>query len=589
MTWDKGRWIVIAIGIAYIACHLIPLWSIYVVPSDDYASVSATFALLEQPEQFHSDGIVSLVYRRLLNRAWLYGYLGGLLTTIFEPMFVPRILGFLFATGTFFLAGFYWSGPEDGLRAVVVTITFLHLSVNVNPIVGNKRSFVIVALLALLHPLFSRNRYFRLLIVALASGIYPPVALIILTVMGIKTLHMYWLDFGQEELFGEIREVMIAVVVFVVTISPFLVSLLSSSEGGITFQWVNPLYEPWSLFWGSYRNLIAGGRSALFRFPSSLSVFALFSVLSLTSYVVSRNDFMIKRSYVYLGLAGLLLWGSAHLLHPLLYHPVKYTRATLPLLAVLVFVDHNKSLAQNVRKTYKSSFVWELIFSLLFVVALVHYGYSLYNDSFVWINQYMYEWLFWPGVFAGMGCFIVGLGILGNKSEFGRAIAIVLFLLFSFYPHGITQFKVFRSQQFYPSAMKLHFKTIRGLPTNTVVAGPPALMDWVPGYGKRDVYFNRQLKRVSIACDRIKQFRTVYFSPDPRKVIAYMNSTPVTHILVDRKSFHGKPFTVCKNEFKWIGQGQSKPFLDRTFESYRTRSKKRFYLLNVDNIKRELE
>lgn len=594
-SWNTARWWIIALGIVYILIHFFPYLDPMVIPSSDYANLGTTFSYLQNPANFQGEGIVSSVYANLQRASYLYYFIGDQLTALLEPLQIPKVYGLVFGIATFLLAGGRWNDWTDGLKAVLITVVFIHLTGSVNPMVGNKRSITLPVLLFAVHP-WSQNMVARLFVLALACAVYPQAGLLFMGYYLMRFLTSHQPFPTDQSLPERVGNLATHGLIFMLALSPMVYDTFISSGSSMAHDMAAPLLERWESgsrsLWDSWKGLylitIAGARSAFFRIPSTIVSWAVFTVLSLGGYLLVKrykwDTFTIKNTTKHLIATGFVLWFLAHLTHPLIHHPFKYTRVTFLLGAMLVFTNNLSAITQSLYHLLTRSSILRNSSAILSVIAVLGFTFSLWWFPGVWTRGNTSIHVFWPGIVTGLIIFGTGLSFVRPRPITVYGLCLLMVGLF-FYPHSFGHYSKHQSKYRHLTDYHGVYDTIRSLPATTTIAGPPAYMDWIPVFGRREIYFNKNRRSIATVCQRIKQFRKVYFAQSPSLIKDYLFQHPIDYVLIDRAMFRGKPFSGCRGSERVVSRNF---VLDRTFPDARWTHGNRFYLVSRETLLQDI-
>lgn len=582
--------------------HLVPYFPRYALPHPDYGNVMHVLNFLKEPGLFAGDRLTQLVGKFSTTTAPVYFFgIAHPLNLLLPTKWVLFVIGaFITGLATFF-AGDNWKTRTNLVIAVLTLFVLLH--VTVSPLEGNRRSFTAVFLLAALwledHGSFTG----KILVTAIAAGVYPPAALLIMTYFGLRNTEAFYR--GSKPFSGVLFRVGALTVTFLLVVSPYLFELFSPGgttnfsgeiinlEGTSNFSRISmPLRYNLDSINEFIQTFIVGiegqvyTRGALFRDQLNFDFFlAMLTVLIMECMILGR-DFQLKGRYVFLAIASLALWGLAHLVHPLIYHPFKYTRVSLLLAALLPFAENLPPMASVIRRKFSQLKGLRLMFLLLGVWIL-----GIWSLVVVFPSKFSFLRVFglvglnwWKFVFSLPIFFVLLIGVPQSwkNPEYRGLVAGLILLTLMLLPHPVT------SIQF--NGLTLDdlgglYETVGHSPPGTKVAGPPVFhMDFIPAFSKRGVYSSGNLTMIDSVCDRNRKFWNIYFSESSRKILSFMRQNDIDYLLVDRTILREKtPYGSLR--CKITVDMPENPYLNRTFSDAPWRRNNRLYLITPKSLK----
>lgn len=460
----------------YILLHYLPRLSIYDVLNDDYHNVLPVIHKIYNPQLFPESAIVDLLTKIHTESSYLYYYgLAYPLSHFFHPSTTMKVLGIMACLLFFYFSGFNWKNRSDIVRAIFFLLIILHADIN-TIMQGNRRSFRAVFLMGLLWCEERQSFPMYLLLLAFATGIYPPVAVLLLGYRWIDSMMKY---LKHELSLGKIWfQPVISLVVFLVFLGPYLwgkfTAGLEFSRVISTFSYsFSSIYDFFEFF------LIGTGNSQLITYSFLVCLLGLLSFLEIL--VVNKKNLKIRNSLIPLILSAVSLWALAHLVHPTLYQPNRYTWSVFFIVTGIFFLDNLPATLSTILPNRFKSF-----------------------------------------------------------RNFGGGI-FILILILSYYPHCLFECTGSRHQTQFQGL----YKSLQKTPLNTRVAGPPQWMDWILAFGKRNVYNSGELTDIPFVCSRNKNLTLAYYSSEPETIIEFMRNEGLDFLLVDRKVLDEYVFSAC--------------------------------------------
>lgn len=562
----------------FVLLHLIPYANSYAVPHYDLYNVMHVINYLKSPELFSGDRLTLLLSQMSIKTAPVYFY--GVtypLSFVLSAKWVVLTIGAATTLASSYLAGLRWTRWRNLLTSCLVTILILHSELPT--IEGNRRSFTAFFILALFW-LEERDSFVgELFLVGLAAGIYPPAALLILTYFCCGVIL-------QNNTIGNIiYKTFSYAFVFVVVLMPYWLDLLFIEEAIGTTDMSNRVTYNFSSIQGWTNTVLVGDQGALFREQLHLGLFVSFLSLLILERLVLKNRFVFRLRYKILLTVGLLLWGSAHVVHPLIYHPFKYTRMTLLLVPLLIFAENLPTTVKKLHHGFRNRSSLRFLLYLggtTMLMIWVGFAYVFAGTStsgFLGILPTIWKFILGLPVFLSL---VIGFPVL-LKSQILRAfVGATTLMMMLFLPHNTpqVQWRDMRLSNF--SEMYTH---LRKSPPGTLVAGPPAyFLDPIPAFAKRGVFSSTNKSVLTLSCERTKKFWRIYFEDDPEAISKFMKDNGINYLLVDRRllqQMRTLGHTHCVGKMGEV----SDPVLDQHFPEASWHFKRRFYLLHRDNLK----
>lgn len=566
-----------------ILIHTLPYVPEYRVPNYDLFNVYHVVNYLNTPDLYSGGTLARTLTEAFTSTAPVYFY--GLvypLSQFFSPKLSVLFVGFTITVISVYFSGGRWADWHNYLTAFVVIMILLHCTVN--PLEGNRRSFTAFFILGALWSDRHAGFWGKLFLLALAAGIYPPVALLTLTYFGFRLLQGY--RHGAVTIDKALGRLSGYVLVFLAVLSPFWFKIVSTTH---TYSFVSESvgYDLTSLA-GILKTFLLGHqefKGALFRDTVQLDLFVIFLFMAGLQSVLNKRGFDISNRHRVMFFASLILWGCAHLLHPLIYHPFKYTRLSL-LLCVAIPVSQN--LPDTVR-LLRSRFSRDTGLTFLLVIAGVwSLGiwmlYAIYPEPFGFLTISGFLGSHWWRFIFALPVFLTVILTLPHARltpAVHTIIATAVLLALVFLPHDFDRVQW--------QGMKLKnfddmYSYLRKTPESTLVAGP-YFTDPIAVYGKRSIFKSMNTSNFEFVCRRSQRFWNAYFAHSPETILSFMNSRGITHLLVDRHLLKNR--TILRNP---DCPGEISPsgttFLNRHFKHARWSFKKRFYLLDVKSIRK---
>ncbi|MFB6346057.1 MAG: hypothetical protein ABEK50_09830 [bacterium] len=568
----------------YIALHYLPYLSPLRILSDDYMNVAPVLWKFWSPDLFPGNLHMDYLYHKQTGVSWLYfyGYLFPL-SGIINPISLLKMTGYSMLVLLFILAGQGFTSETDFYRASIVTVVFLHLAPSVNPYPGLARSFSVLAFMALLWSERRGQKVPPIVLVAFTAGVYPPAALVMLVYVWFKLFETcYSGEVGAEDFWPPIATLLL----FLVMLTPYFTGM-ANPQFASADTWVQPLeYNLYSLqgFWDTI--VIGSGRTAFMRAKLTYVTFVVFGGLVLLQLLVLRGQFQWFRECKLLLLSGLFTWLCAHLLHPMIYHPFKYTRVVLPLIVVYLFCENYLSFFGRIR-SWLGDLEWVgyglLIPGLLLGISYMGWLVVIGPSMFI---QYMRNpgTVFW-GLFLGsilMIAFLITPIEEWEGVHWERWVPLALLVVWGFYPHCFTSCVVYYEDYFSVSNYRGMYKRLKQTPRKTVVAGPPGTMDTIPAYARRGVYFNHEQHKIKALCERIRTFKKIYYSSSGEEILSYLERTGVDYLVVNRLYYQPR--------FRLFGCGkrvrrEGESVLNQQFSESEWEKRGIIYLLSRDDLR----
>lgn len=577
-----------------IGAHLIPYTNTYVIPHNDYLNVIEVLDFLLSPESFPEESITEAQAFKHTQTAPIYYYAIALpLAYILPAKWVLLSIGFTISCFCAYYTGYPWNKKRHFLYAVL--IVFILLNVYLSPLEGNRRSFTAFFLLAALWLGNDPDYPWILFFVALSAGIYPPAALILMVYFGLLEIrnHIY----GQTPLVNVATRSGGMLLVSLLVLSPYWLNAFFLSPDLQDLSVPELAYEMNSIhdfidtfFFGE--NL--QHRGALLRKPFDTHLFFFGILLVGLEFLVLGKKFTFRTRYGLLALASILLWALAHVTHPLIYQPVKYTRLSLLLVVFLLFVTNLPDTTNYLRKRFYDPTSVRIL--LYFLAGWQFILWMSFEFSFL-DSALVRSWTgipnIWIKFFLLLPIFLVILIALPNLSGRTAIRSLVASLvLFGgiFYPfdHGRTDVALKKLKKF-----ELDFRVtdLSGLydhlkkktPSQATIAGPPYLMTAVQPFGKRIAYVSTRRTGLPGVCRRYRQVWKVYFTGDPDHLLDFMRKNNIDRFLVDRKFYQLNWFV---GNLRCLDQllVSKEPVLDRDFQDALWSIKERYYLIDKNLI-----
>lgn len=568
--------------------HLVPYLPEYSLQHYDLAKVIWIINHLQTPELFGSDRLTQLITHFSTVTAPIYFY--GLvypLSIILTPQWAIYSVGLTITFGCAYFAGNNGSNRTNLLVSLVVIFLLLHS--NVSPLEGNRRSFTAFFLLGMFWMESRENYYGDLLLVALSAGIYPPVGLLMLCYYSLRILQKVYLKtitFPRS-----ILKISGHLFTYLLILSPYLLDVFVFTSTSSISRLSAPIpYDVTGIsdflttfIGGGNENVLA--RGALFRDQIHFDFFLILVTLLLLQWTLMKQNFNLKIRYILLVVASFLLWGFAHLVHPLIYHPFKYTRISLLLALAMPMAENLPDMTHYVRKKLSKQPIFRLAcillaFWMMGLWALVVLFPS--NFSFLKIGGVVGLEL-WKFIFV-LPVFLASLFVLPSwKSPIVRSfLAIILLLGLLVLPHGFPRIK-FNNHSL--SDLSGLFNYLQRTPPGTTVAGPPHFyMDFIPAYAKRNVYSSTNSTTIDFVCGRNQKFWNAYLDDSVFKIRNFMIENKIDYLLVDRKTVQNRrAYGVLRCDI--TVSPAKEPFLDRDFKNPAWRLGRRLYLITPEHLK----
>lgn len=577
----KAKYIGWVLLLGLMAGHLIPYLPEYSVPTFDLYNVMHVINYLNSPELYGPDRISVVLTEIWTTTAPVYFYgLAYPISQFLSAKFTIFTLGFAISVLSAYFAGGRWEDWKDLLVCFVVIFLLIHT--NVSPLEGNRRSFTAVFLLGLLWLETSPNYLGQLFLVASAAGIYPPVALLMLTYYGIKELASLR---EQTTTFRSALGRMTGFsIIFLIVLTPYWSQkVFAHSDPGMSMILRDLSYEIESLR-DFVKTFLVGDfkhKGALFRDQLHFNFFLIFASLVALQKVVLEEKFVFKRKYLYLTVASLGLWVGAHLVYPLIYLPFKYTRISLLLVLAMPFAENLPSTVTALRSQFSKTTLLRLTIAVLSGwMLLIWCFHGLYPSNFAFLNiPGILGSHWWRFIFALPVFLVVTVSLPTSfQNRITRSfLSAVVLLAMVFLPHGFTTF------HWLPKFDGM-YKYLRTTPPGTKIAGPLRFyIHPVPALAKRSVYASKNKAMLEFACRRSKKLWKIYFATSPEKITSFMKENKIDYLLVDRRLLKKR---LAGGVRKCIGNipASTDPYLNRHFETASWRYKKRFYLVGAETL-----
>lgn len=570
----------LGILILLIGGHLLPYTTGYRVPTWDLYKVMHVINYLQYPGLFGGSRVSRLLADIHTSTAPLYYYgIAHPLSYLLPGKWVTLTIGFAITLSCGLFAGRTWKKPWDIARAGLVVFVLIHLFLS--PLEGLQRSFTPFFLLGVLWTESSPGYLKRLFLVALAAGIYPPAALLCLTYYGLNEVTRWYQ--GTTSLFGGGLKLAGFTSVFLLVLTPFWTDLLlEGPDSGVT-DFVYPLEYNLSSLRSLLETFLVGGREALFRDSIHFDMFlALSLLLGLQALILGKRS-IFRRRHGLLMVASLILWVTAHLAHPLIYQPFKYTRMGLLLGLLLPVVDNlPRATDRLVKKFSSSSIVRWLGHTSAFGCLGVWMAFVSSPRAFkVLTDLPVVGPTFWKFLLTVPVLFSLSVSWPQRLSNSYRSLltGLVLFLLILL-PH---------SPEDDLNRLSGLFQVLEKSKPASVVAGPPGkplnkILDTIPAFARRPVYLSHSLGDMPIACERAERMLGVYYETSSEPVLEFLRDTGIDYLLIDRNLFRMAAFTGPPAECFRTAQPTRRAFLNQHFPNAVWSYRRRLYLLTPETL-----
>lgn len=575
-------------GGLFLLTHFIPYYSPFILPSLDLLNIGATLNYLSNPDNFQGNGIVSTVYGPLRWTAPVYYYTAYGLTAFVSSIQVPKIMGLISGALAFLLAGGRWKGTEDYLRAITILVIFSHAGGSINPLLGEKRSFTLPIVLFLVHPWFNQRLIIRLLFLAISTGLYPPAAVIFLSYVILS----YLLDSDAPiRRWNPIRQIGYLSLHFVVVLAVMMPYLMNALMGMFESVSVDVIRQAEFSLLSPGLNLIYGSHGALFTKDSTALMFFVFlgfCALMYVSFWLDNREFTIPKPCLYLVGTSLSLWLLSHLFHPLLYQPSRYSRVALIVAILMTWTRNLQGMGHVLRRFNHQYPLFRMVTQGVLLASLVLYLRYLWLNPSVFHRGYMLDYDVYGGIVVGILWMLATIEVVSRLRDIWLVTAVSLGLLVFSFPHYFGNYHKYESTRtiIKPYYEEL-FEAVGTLPRDAVIAGESTLMNWIPAFGQREVYFNHKRNTVKFVCDRDRAFEDVYYARSPETILDYLENTPVSHIVLIREHLDYERYFYRCDKHQLYGSDDF--VLDRHFPSATWHHGRDVYLLSRETLRNIFE
>ncbi|MFB6345790.1 MAG: hypothetical protein ABEK50_08475, partial [bacterium] len=581
---QKSYLIVSVLVICVITSSLIPFFPTYSVPHIDYFKVMTIINYLQEPGLYSGDRLTQISTNFHSQAAPIYFYgLAYPLNFLISSKWVMLILGSVITVLCVFFSGENWRTKENLLTAVLMTIVLVNL--RITPLEGHMRSFTAFFVLWALWLGDDPDFLVLLFLTGLAAGIYPPAGLLILAYFGLQELKL--LATGDRRPTLTIARLGGAAVIFNLVLLPYWFESVLSSELSSSQSLIPGLKYNLNSFVGFFESFVHGSRGAFFLSSRNYNSFVNVGILCLFQALSLRKSFTLRPTFRKLLIASLGAWTLAHLLHPLIYLPFKYTRTTLILFVVLVFLDNLKPMVDWLNQLPD---VWSRRLSS---TNLIHpIGFMILASLFLFLfpdyasglkHKVLQVILNWNKLLIAVSAGLAAALFLPEKNNLlplkslgaGGAICIILFFQLHTPPSilGLTH-----------GDFQGLYQYVRTTPPGTTVAAPPVFYsDPISAFGKRPTYTSRNHAFQQDVCDRNTKFWNIYYSDSPEEIAEFMRRKNIDYILVDRRMVEIRtPLRISQCE--GIVKPAKTPYLNRHFGENAWAKGNRMYLLGPEHI-----
>jgi hypothetical protein len=540
---------------------------------------------LQTPVDFQGDKLTETLSQHWVKTAPVYFIgLAYPLSFFLSAKWVMMSIGALITV----LAGYFAAGQfkkKADLWVGFLTV-FVLLYSPVTTLEGNRRSFTGLFLLVLIWIDRYQNRFLvKSLALGLAAGIYPPVALLMLTYFGLAEIHE-----GINETLRPVQrtqKLFGLLLVFLTMVMPFWYALLFESTAQFGTDWVVTFEYALSSPSEWMRTFFRGSRGAVFKQAFHADLFLIFLVLLMGLIWSNPGKTIFKREFVLITIASLLLWLLAHLAYPLIYQPFKYTRFSLLLAVMYPVLESVPYFMEQIQKSFDFRSLggimgWGMVGSGLILWGL--YVQVLDQTPLLgdWILMGQSWWAFVFALPFVLSVLFVAPSLIDSNSDTLGYAVLCLLLTLLFFPmeRETTDWRGIQLQNFHGM-----YEFLRTTPPGTTVAGPPhQFMDPIPAYANRPIFSSKNKSFLfPFVCQRTKAFWDVYFRGSPEPIRDFMNERGVDYLLVDRRMVRNK---VLSGRFDCMGtiKVEDEPFLNRHFPDAPWSHGRRLYLVGRDML-----
>lgn len=551
----------------------------YVIPSNDYTNLIHVINYLRSPELFGHSKITQQLTEFHLKTASVYYYtLVYPLSFVFSGKWIFLTIGSVISWFSAYFAGGKWNKWQNAVTATVVLLVLLHL--HVTPLEGNKRSFSALFLLGTLWLGEEHSYWWKVFFVGLASSIYPPIGLLILTYFGLQESSEF--RYENRSIQQSLLRISGLLLVFFVILTPYWWDLLNSPVNVAT-QTVPGIYYDFSSISGVMHTFF-GSRVGFLRYPDAIHLFYVLLFLACFQwFVLGIKKLRIRTEYIHLALSTFVLWGLAFLFHPLIYHPFKYSRVSLILILLLFFLDNLNTMVELIREKIPDRSRTRLLLLLMSIAGLSVWSADALN-LFGYPNSYEMNIL---GKFVfGFPVFVTLIYLSPGEWDLAlrNFICSVTFVAMIFLPHCFLACNEYEEFQVEVSRFDDLYSYLRKSTAGATVIGPHFYMDPIPAYGKRSIYSSQESNSKKFVCERIKKFWDFYSNDSPRDMIELMSKKDIEYLLVDRGIFALDkikfPLSPCLDQLKPNKNSVFNQHFDNAVWSHESR----FYLLTKDSL-----
>lgn len=543
----RFRWTVfLTIFAVYSFVHVAEPTSIYHYRLADYENVVPVIHKLLNPSLFPEDFMIGRLVKFELAASPLYhGLVTIPLGLFFHPVTVMKLTGWILAVGLFVFSSYPGRTSIDWFRGALTSLVFLHAGLVVSPLPGNRRHFAVLFIVLALLLDRSENPYYRYLLVAVAAGIYPPTALLILCFFVLKKLATF--RKSPKVYLDRFREIILYCLIFLTVMTPYVITKIFLNPT-LTDTRVPGLKYQLTSFSGIVESLLVDSRGAFFRFPGlMIRGLTLWLIVLVIFLIIDRGDWIVRDQFKRLILGSCLLWGLAHLMHPYLYQPSKYTKIVPGIVACYLIAENLPALHETIRNVGTTT-IWRVGLYLC----------SLLGATILLLNNLGSGDTYTTGVFLGLlgdeffvrfcGASLIFLSVMLILPVTRRGLTVSLLvmglLVFVFNP-PFGWFKVRRGYAHLPSYFKGAFKALRQTPNSTRVAAPRRFSEILPVYAKRPVYFRQLELSPALMNERRNQYKSFVCSSNLNEALRNLSKIDVDVIFIDRKLLSGTRY--CPN------------------------------------------